>query len=92
MPHNVCTLNENGALQMKDFLKSRGFKLKTHPDGKFWVWKSKKKGVASWDQTILQCTEDFKGFCICEFGWVTDGYSEENFKKLVDEVQADTVE
>jgi hypothetical protein len=77
---------------MQEFLKSKGFKLKTYPDGKFWVWTSSIKGVKSYDQTILQCSEDFAGFCICENGWVTDGFSEEEFKSLVDDVQKAVME
>lgn len=73
---------------MKDFLESKGFKLKQYPDGKFWVWKTNKKGLKSWEQAVLQCTEDFRDFTFMDStGWVHDGFSEEEFKKLVDEVQ-----
>lgn len=74
---------------MKDYLKEKGFKLKTYPDGQFWVWKSSKKGLESWEQSVLQCTEDFKDFTFMDtMGWVYDGLSEEEFKKLVDKVQS----
>lgn len=68
---------------MKEFLESHGFELKQYPDGMFWVWKSNVKGIPSYEQTVLQSSENFDHFSAYIDGWVYDGYSPEDFISLV---------
>lgn len=70
---------------MKEFLESKGFKLETYPDGKFWVWISKDTHFMDDEHAIYQCTEQYTDFTTCIGGHVYE-HSKEEFIKEVNKI------